>query len=69
MSARKYVLLKPYVAPVYAADPHEESVIKWMLTGLENEQVDIERALRLAYSMGLLYKKKDFDVKAWIHGK
>ena len=40
-------------------DPHRDSVVTWLMVGLEKEQTTVENALHLAYSLGILYKPKE----------
>ena len=39
--------------------PDQESVVKWLMKGIEKEQTTVKNALVLAYSLGILYKPKE----------
>ncbi|KKK70882.1 hypothetical protein LCGC14_2919500 [marine sediment metagenome] len=43
----------------WVEDPHQDSVVAWLMAGLEKETTTVERALVLAYSLGILYKPKE----------
>ncbi len=43
----------------WVESPHQDTVVGWLVTGIEKEQTTVENALVLAYTMGLLYKPKE----------
>ena len=42
----------------WVEDPHQDSIVKWLMEGIEKKTTTVENALVLAYSMGILYKPK-----------
>ncbi len=47
----------------WVEDPHQDSVIAWLMAGLEKKQTTMENALILAYSLGILRKPQALDLR------